>query len=95
MASVYKLFELACQHYASGNLGEAEKAYRKVLALDGRHADSLHLLGLIAHRQGEHGAALDLIGRAAALDGGDAAIHMVKSQKPVAFMLGPALLWHE
>jgi FkbM family methyltransferase len=52
-----------------GKLSEAERLYRKVLTIDCRHADSLHLLGLIAHQLGRHAVAAGLIGRAIAVDG--------------------------
>ncbi len=62
-------------HHQSGRLVEAETLYRQVLAADGRHADSLHLLGLIALQQGRHDAAVELIGQAIRLQEGVAAYH--------------------
>ncbi len=35
-----------------------------MLGLDGDHADANHLLGVIAHQIGDHGAAVELIGTA-------------------------------
>ena len=38
------------QFHQRGQLAEAEQIYRKILAIDPRHADSLHLLGALAHQ---------------------------------------------
>ena len=40
-----------------GRLGEAERLYRKILQLDAHHADSLHLLGMVAFQAGRNDAA--------------------------------------
>ena len=50
--------------HQAGQLPDAEAAYRRVLGLDGGHADANHLLGVIAHQIGDHGAAVELIGKA-------------------------------
>jgi tetratricopeptide (TPR) repeat protein len=73
--SVHAGFTAALQHHQSGRLDEAERHYRQVLAIDCRHADSLHLLGVLAHQTGRHDAAIDLIRRAIAIDAGTAAYH--------------------
>lgn len=64
-ATDYLLASAIGQHRA-GQLAEAERIYRQILAADPGHADSLHLLGIIAHQRGRHEAAVDLIGRAIA-----------------------------
>ena len=61
------LFASAVQHFRSGRIAEAERHCRDVLTLDSNHADALHLLGMIAHKAGHHSAALELIGKAVAL----------------------------
>ena len=48
---------------------DAERLYHKVLSIDSRHSDSLHLLGIIAHQVGRNEAAIELIGKAIALNG--------------------------
>ncbi len=62
------------QHRA-GRLAEAKRLYGQVLAVNPRHADSLHLLGAIAHHGGRNGRAADLIGRAIAIDARVARYH--------------------
>lgn len=46
------LFAQAIHHHQAGRLTEAEGLYRQILLLDARHADSLHLLGVIAYQKG-------------------------------------------
>ena len=55
------LFADAVHHHQAGRLSEAERCCRQVLAADPRHADSLHLLGIVAYQTGHHDPALDLI----------------------------------
>jgi tetratricopeptide (TPR) repeat protein len=55
---------LALKRHQAGDLTEAEKLYREILAVEPRHADALHLLGVIANQVGKPDAAIELIGRA-------------------------------
>ena len=64
------MFNEALAHHQAGRLPEAEQLYRQILALEPRHADSLHLLGVLAQQVGRHDIALELIGRAIATRGG-------------------------
>lgn len=52
------------RHHQGGRFAEAERLYREILAIDPNHADSLHLLGMIAYQMGSHDTAVDLIERA-------------------------------
>jgi Tfp pilus assembly protein PilF len=56
--------ELAAQQFQTGSLLEAQSLLRQILAQKPDHPDALHLLGLIAHRLGHHGPAIDLLQRA-------------------------------
>ena len=58
------LFQDGLRAHQAGQLPDAEAAYRRVLGLDADHADANHLLGVIAHQAGDHGAAVELIGKA-------------------------------
>ena len=51
-------------HHQAGRLNEAEGLYRKILASDPRHADGLHLLGMVAYQVGRHDTAAGLIASA-------------------------------
>lgn len=59
-------FELAVGHHQAGRLREADQHYRRALAADPGHVDSLHLLGVLAHQVGRSEIAVDLIGKALA-----------------------------
>ena len=65
---IAELLDTALRHHRAGRLAEAEGCYRKILAIDQNHVDSLHLLGGIAHRVGRYEVAVDLIGKAIALN---------------------------
>ncbi len=69
------LFQDGLRAHQAGQLPDAEAAYRRVLGLDGDHADANHLLGVIAHQVGDHGAAVELIGKAIRHDPSTAAYH--------------------
>lgn len=51
----------ALQQHQNGNFREAERLYRDILEQNPRHADALHLLGLIAHEAGQSEIATQLI----------------------------------
>ncbi len=57
------------KHHQAGALGRAQRVYRSILENDPRHADALHLLGVVAHQEGRHSEAVDLIGRAINVQG--------------------------
>jgi len=55
------LLHEAAQHHRLGQLAEAESLYRAFLAKAPRHAQGLHLLGLVCHQGGRHAEAALLI----------------------------------
>ena len=59
--NVRELLGLALQSHRAGRLAEAEGIYRRILQTDARHADALHLLGVLSHQSGRHESAVDLI----------------------------------
>lgn len=52
--SVSVLFQTAMEHHKNGRITEAEELYHKVLDQDPGHADSHHLLGVIAFEQKDY-----------------------------------------
>jgi tetratricopeptide (TPR) repeat protein/ADP-heptose:LPS heptosyltransferase len=54
----------ALKQHRAGRLVEAENVYRQILQIEPRHADALHLLGVIAHQTGRLPLALEAIGQA-------------------------------
>jgi tetratricopeptide (TPR) repeat protein len=65
----------ALRLHQAGRLKEAEAIYRRVLEVQPRHADALHLLGVAAHHAGRPAEAIDLIGKAIAAGGRVAVYH--------------------
>ena len=66
--TIQQALEMAAAHHRAARLGEAEAIYRQVLAVDPNQGDALHLLGLVAYRRGEIDLALQLVGRAIAVN---------------------------
>ena len=66
--TVPQAFALALQHHQAGRLAEAEALYRQILSVQPNHADSWHLLGVIAHAAGKRDLAVEWIRRAISLD---------------------------
>ncbi len=66
----------ALAQHTAGRLDEAERLYLQILAIDPRHADSLHLLGMIAHQAGCHALAVERISAAIAVNPRSAVYHL-------------------
>ena len=61
-------FDEALALHQSGRIAEAEAIYRQVLEQQPDHPGALHLLGVVRQQQGDYAAALELIGRAIAIN---------------------------
>ena len=75
MATIPEALAIAIGHHQAGRLQAAEQIYRQILAVEPNHADSWHLLGVIAHQLGQHETAVQYIRRAIALNGNMAHFH--------------------
>ena len=73
--TIEQAIQIAHGHHQAGRLAEAEGIYRQVLAEVPTHADALHLLGVLACQSGHTDAAIELIGRAIALNPAVAEYH--------------------
>jgi len=73
--SIHERHQEALSLQKAGNLLEAERRYREILADDPDHADSLQFLGVIAYQVGRHEEAVDCISKAIALGGAKANYH--------------------
>jgi tetratricopeptide (TPR) repeat protein len=73
--SVEVLFAKAFRLQQDGRLAEAVRAYEQILKIDPRHADSLHLMGMIAWKAGRPEPAIQLIVRAITINGQVAAYY--------------------
>lgn len=62
--NVQAMFAEALRQHQAGRVADAERLYRQILTIDPRHADSLHLLGVVAYQARRLDAAVDLIGQA-------------------------------
>jgi len=66
--TVPQALALALQHHQAGRLADAEALYRQILAVQPNHADTLHLLGEIAHQKGQNEIAVEMINRAISIN---------------------------
>ena len=73
--NIQKLFDLAARQHRAGQLREAERAYRQVLAAHPAHADALHMLGVVNAQLGNYDSAATLIRRAMELNPTNASYH--------------------
>ena len=69
------VFASAIEQFNAGRLDEAERLCRDVLMFDKGHFDALNMLGIIATRVGNLDAAVELYGRALAVNGRSAECH--------------------
>ena len=83
MAPLKDMFQRALALHQAGRVAEAQLLYRQILAIDGRHFDSLHLLGLAMVQTGDAEGGVRLIRQALAVRPGVAEAH---------YNLGHALL---
>jgi tetratricopeptide (TPR) repeat protein len=75
MPTIPEALATAVQHQQAGRLQAAEQIYRQILAMEPAHADTWHLLGLLAHQVGKQEIAIEYIGYAIRLNPGVAAFH--------------------
>jgi tetratricopeptide (TPR) repeat protein/SAM-dependent methyltransferase len=67
-----RLFAQALQQHQLGQFAEAERHYRTLLAVKPRHEHSLYNLGLLALQTDRTEFAAEMLGKAVAINGGDA-----------------------
>ena len=58
------LYEAGLRHFRAGRQLDAQTCCQKALALDPEHADTMHLVGLLSLRAGDHDHAVEWISRA-------------------------------
>jgi protein O-GlcNAc transferase len=68
-------FSQAMASHRAGRIAEAEAGYRRILAAQPDHFDSLHLLGVVHHQRGDHVEAVRLIDAALQLNPNSASAH--------------------
>ena len=82
LGALQPLFSQAVAHHQAGRLQQAAELYQQILTEQPKHADSLHLLGLIAYKTGHLDEAVDLISDA---------IEQDATKAPYCFSLGVVL----
>lgn len=75
MATISEAMAIAVRHHQAGELDDAKHIYEQVLQAVPDHPDASHLLGVIAHQNGQNQLAIEHIRRAIALDPQAAAYH--------------------
>ena len=73
--SIHTLLEQAISHHQQARLQSAEDCYAKVLQIDPRQFDALHLIGVIAKQRGDHQTAMNFFAKAIAVDPKQAKVH--------------------
>jgi tetratricopeptide (TPR) repeat protein len=68
--SIETTFQRAIAAHQAGHLADAETEYRLVLALDGKHFDALHMLGIVHAQRGDFAEAERVIQVALTIDPG-------------------------
>ncbi len=78
------IYESARAHHEAGRLAEAEAGYRQALAMDPRHFESLHMMGMLAGQAGRHDLALQYTDQAIAVAPDLAETHVNRGMALVA-----------
>lgn len=78
--TVDQAFQFALQHHQAGRLAQAAPVYRQIITQQPKHADAIHLLGVIFFQTGQLEPALDLINQAVALQPKIAIYHNNRGQ---------------
>jgi tetratricopeptide (TPR) repeat protein len=74
-SEIGRLLSEGVRNHQQGRLEKAARLYRKVLEIEPRQADGLHLSGLVAHQTGHQTRAAALIEKAIAANGRQAPYH--------------------
>ena len=68
MSDIEKIIELGLALQRDGKLFEAERTYYKVLEIEPKQADAIHLLGMVAFQNQDYEKAIELINEAILLN---------------------------
>lgn len=73
----------AVDHYQAGRLADAERLLRRVLSVAPEDFDTVHLLGLVRHGQGDDRQAIEILSRAAELlpDNADVWVNLAEAHR--------------
>ena len=65
---INKLIQIAYQHYLSGNLRQAELICEKIITKQPKNIDTLNLIGVIYHQEGNSDSAIRNLNKALQLN---------------------------
>jgi tetratricopeptide (TPR) repeat protein len=82
--AIQEFFQRGVQLHGVGRLAEAEQVYRQILAAAPNHADSLHMLGVLALQSGQPQAAVACIDQAIAQKPSTAMYHVNRANALLA-----------
>jgi protein O-GlcNAc transferase len=74
-STIQRYLQLAVMLHQKGELTKAETLYTKILKIDSKNADALHLLGVVADHTGKPGLAISLIEKAISIDSGQSVFY--------------------
>jgi predicted O-linked N-acetylglucosamine transferase (SPINDLY family) len=106
MSDIEKIIELGLALQRDGKLFEAERTYYKVLEIEPKQADAIHLLGMVAFQNQDYEKAIELINEAILLNPKTADYHnnisvvylslkqiiLSKSHVKIALQLNPKMI---
>jgi|GEM_PF-23329 len=75
MSNSGQFFQTALAHFRAGNRDQAESLCRQILNQMPNNPESLHLLGVMAHQNGQYESAIELFQQAVALQSDNAEYH--------------------
>jgi protein O-GlcNAc transferase len=75
MTTSAESLQIAIGHHRAGELREAAAVYQQILNAEPRHADALHLLGVLANDVGQRDVAIRLISQAIVVQGDQPTYH--------------------
>ena len=80
MVSISEALKTGTRHHHAGQLAEAERVYRQILAVEPENPQALYLLGLLAMQASQFEAAAELLARAIRGDAAQPAFHAKRGE---------------
>jgi len=76
MSDIEHIIETALSYQRAGKLAEAELIYKRVLEIEPKHPDAIHLLGMVAFARKNYGEAVRFVNEAILLNPKEADYHL-------------------
>ena len=65
--TIQQALDIGVKYHTAGELSQAENIYNQILEADPNQPQALHLLGVIAHQEGQNDKAVELIEKAVSI----------------------------